>query len=659
MDDNAIYKLAALNALSMVSSGERKCPFCAERVKIEAKVCHYCRKELPLDDTPRLIAEKEWDINNIDGAEPSYSDGVESIASGSGGRVYIGTSDGNLIVLKGDGILVWSFKTKDTVNSVAAGHGDVVYAGAGWRVYALKGDGSLMWEFAVGNWITRTVTRIWNSIKGGTRKTGIEVSSVSSSPGSLVYVGSENHSLYALNVDGSLAWKFKMESWVTSVAAGPGGIVYAGARDGNVYALNGNGNLAWKFKTGDDVRAVASGPEGRVYVGTWDRNIYVLNGDGSLAWKFKTENVVRSVAPGPGKFIYAGAGEYVYVLKGDGSLASKYHTEETVWSIASAPEGLAYVVYALVNTEVHVLKFLEGGLMGGRAVAELSPKSATQTTVTESGAASSTSMPVARKFLANKYELLREIGRGGMGIVYQAQDHSLKRLVAIKKLRDEIAASGRERERFVEEARTVAQLHHPSIVDIYEIVDQGSDLYLVFEHLDGQSLAQVIEKQKKLKTSELGGILSGTCQALAFAHSKKIVHRDLKPSNIMVGKDGHAKVMDFGIAGQAREAVSRVSRVETSGTFAYMAPEQHLGKWDERSDIYSLGATLYEALTGDIPFQGPDFLAQKERAAYKPLAEVLPGCDPRLDALVARCLKPDPKDRFQTVEEFAKAAGVA
>ncbi len=263
-----------------------------------------------------------------------------------------------------------------------------------------------------------------------------------------------------------------------------------------------------------------------------------------------------------------------------------------------------------------------------------------------------------KTLIAGKYELLRQIGQGGMGLVYEAKDHSLGRRVAIKKMRPEVAMNPKEKARFLDEAKIVAQLRHPSIVDIHEIIEESNEVYLVFEYVEGQNLAEMIAKHGKLAAAEMGSVLGGVCRALAFAHSKKVIHRDLKPSNIMVTKAEGAKVMDFGIAGQALDAMSRVSRVETAGTFAYMSPEQHLGKWDARSDIYSLGATIYEALTGDIPFRGPDFLAQKERSVFKPLTEILPDCNVRLNEIIVRCLKPDPKERFQTIEEFARAAGV-
>ena len=269
---------------------------------------------------------------------------------------------------------------------------------------------------------------------------------------------------------------------------------------------------------------------------------------------------------------------------------------------------------------------------------------------------------VSDGLINGKYKLLRLIGEGGMGKVYEARDHQLDRLVAVKVLREEIGLDPREKKRFLDEARISAALHHPFIVDIYEIAQELRDgrerICLVFEHVDGATLSQALAKTGRLRPEEVGPLLKDACEALAFAHQNRVIHRDLKPSNIMWTRQGHAKVMDFGIARQMKDAMTRTgTRMDSSGTMAYMAPEQHLGRYDARSDIFALGATVYELLAGETPFPGPDFILQKRELAFRPLLELAPGTPKELAEAVERCLKPDPQDRFQSAQEFARAIG--
>jgi len=254
-----------------------------------------------------------------------------------------------------------------------------------------------------------------------------------------------------------------------------------------------------------------------------------------------------------------------------------------------------------------------------------------------------------------KYKIERKLGEGAMGVVYEATDQSLGRKVAIKKMGDEIKVNEREKQRFLDEARTVALLHHPHIVEIYTIFEEGEDIYLVFEHVDGGTLDRVVDKEARIpfdRALRLFGEISG---ALAYAHSKNVIHRDLKLANIMLSNDGDIKVMDFGLAHQALQSMARMSNAEVVGSPAYMSPEQALGVSSVESDIYSLGVCLYEALSGVLPFQGPDFDAQKKHLAYQKLSEMVPGLPAGVDAVVAKCLAPAPEERYHSADEFRRA----
>ena len=251
-----------------------------------------------------------------------------------------------------------------------------------------------------------------------------------------------------------------------------------------------------------------------------------------------------------------------------------------------------------------------------------------------------------------KYKVLKKIGQGGMGIVYQAVDQTLNREVAIKKMNDEIKLNEREKQRFIEEARTVAMLRHPNIIEIYTIFEEGEDIYLVFEYIDGITLDRKLNKEIRMPFYEAKELVNEIGKALAYAHGKNIIHRDMKLSNVMISKEGFVKVMDFGLAKIARETMARVSSAEVVGSPAYMAPEQDTGVSLKESDLYSLGVCLYEMLTGALPFNGPDYHYQKEKKAFQPLSGSVPGVPREIDALMSRILDPDPQNRYPSPEDF-------
>ena len=262
---------------------------------------------------------------------------------------------------------------------------------------------------------------------------------------------------------------------------------------------------------------------------------------------------------------------------------------------------------------------------------------------------------VAAPSVSEKYELIREIGRGGMGVVYEAMNRQIKKRVALKRMKEELALNLREKERFLAEAQRVADLHHPNIVDIYDICEQDGNVYLVFELVKGETVDEMLNRGKRPAIKEALRIACDVCRALEYAHGRRIIHRDIKPSNIMLASDGFVKVMDFGIAREAHDTLSRLTHVETSGTFSYMAPEQHLGAYDAGSDIYALGATLYEMLTLEPPFRGPDFLAQKREMVFKPLRDRAPEVPEELEKIVRRCLEAERGKRFQTAAAIKEA----
>ena len=251
------------------------------------------------------------------------------------------------------------------------------------------------------------------------------------------------------------------------------------------------------------------------------------------------------------------------------------------------------------------------------------------------------------------YRVVRTIGNGGMGVVYEAFDKALGRPVAIKKLRDELKNDPVERERFLQEARIVAALHHPNIVDIHTILQTGEDHYLVFEFVKGRTLEEILAQKGRLSLAEAQFMVRGACAALAYAHDHGVVHRDLKPSNVMLTDDGWVKVMDFGIARQAKDGLSRHTAAGTGpGTPVYMAPEQERGEVRKESDVYALGVCLYEMLTGKRAFHGSNATAAKLGRGYPKPTSLVAGLPPAVDALIDAALDPDPDRRIPSAVEL-------
>lgn len=247
-----------------------------------------------------------------------------------------------------------------------------------------------------------------------------------------------------------------------------------------------------------------------------------------------------------------------------------------------------------------------------------------------------------------QYDFIRQIGEGGMGKVYEAYDKVLKRKVAIKRVRPELVRSTYVREQFLAEARLVALLRHPCIVEIYTVIESESSLYLVFEYVDGQTLETRLDIDGHISFAEAKRIFDYVCRGLNYAHSQDIIHCDLKPGNIMIREDGSAKVMDFGVAKKSVDGQTGARTV--AGTPAYMAPEQQKGFMRKQSDVYSLALCLYEALVGQVPWSVKGFdIAHKK---IYPTSKLVHGIPVEVDRLLEDALKEDPKERIQSIEEF-------
>src|SRR5919199_2185620 len=267
---------------------------------------------------------------------------------------------------------------------------------------------------------------------------------------------------------------------------------------------------------------------------------------------------------------------------------------------------------------------------------------------------------LVERVLSASYALDREVGRGGMGIVYCAKDKRLKRTVAIKLLPPELAFRSEIRTRFLREAETAAQLSHPNIVPIYSVDESDGLVYFVMACVDGDNLGKRIHDRGPLPIDETRRILAEVAEALAYAHARSVVHRDIKPDNILLdAADGRALVTDFGIARAVIEGSdSRLTATGMAiGTPAYMSPEQSAGdrEIDGRSDLYSLGVVAYQMLAGELPFQAsstPAMLVKHLSERPLPIEQRRPDVPPDLSTIVMRLLEKDPANRFAGAAEL-------
>ena len=256
-----------------------------------------------------------------------------------------------------------------------------------------------------------------------------------------------------------------------------------------------------------------------------------------------------------------------------------------------------------------------------------------------------------------KYRILERIGRGGMGTVLKAHDPVLDRVVALKVISSDVEVTDELRARFFREAQACARLSHPNIITVYDLADVDGHLFIVMEFLEGEELKQVIAQRRHLLLEDKLLIMEQVCDGLHYAHQHGIVHRDVKPSNIFVLRNGHVKILDFGIARIASAEAGLTLTGLIMGTPRYMAPEQARGHSDHRSDVFSVGTVFYELLAYRPAFAGADpmeILEQLRSHDPPSLVDIDPSMPPVLDALIARALRKDPTERFPELGQMRR-----
>ena len=255
--------------------------------------------------------------------------------------------------------------------------------------------------------------------------------------------------------------------------------------------------------------------------------------------------------------------------------------------------------------------------------------------------------------IGDRYEILEKIGTGGMSDVYKAKCHKLNRYVAIKVLKQEFSENANFVSKFRIEAQAAAGLMHPNIVNVYDVGEENGIYYIVMELVEGITLKKYIEKKARLSYKEAVSIAIQVSMGIEAAHNNHIIHRDIKPQNIIISKDGKVKVTDFGIA---KAATSNTITSNVMGSVHYTSPEQARGGYsDEKSDIYSLGITMFEMLTGRVPFNGETTVAiaikhiQEEMPSPK---EFVPEIPSSVASIVLKCCQKSPDRRYQNMAEL-------
>jgi len=259
------------------------------------------------------------------------------------------------------------------------------------------------------------------------------------------------------------------------------------------------------------------------------------------------------------------------------------------------------------------------------------------------------------KYIGN-YEVFSELGRGGMGVVYKAREESLNRFVAIKMLGNQLVDNESIVLRFMREARAVADLNHPNVVQVFRVDRHEDQPYFVMEYVEGESLKQLIRRENKLQPMRALQILKEVGNGLAAAHDKGVIHRDIKPENIMLTKYGGIKVVDFGIARIEEPGTRLTSTGMGLGTPSYISPEVCLSQdVDQRSDIFSMGVVLFEMLTGDIPFKSDspfELMTKVVEAKIPNIKELNPNVDDGLKQILAKMIAKRPNLRYQNCNEL-------
>ncbi len=344
-----------------------------------------------------------------------------------------------------------------------------------------------------------------------------------------------------------------------------------------------------------------------------------------------------------GKRVDSGTVEYFYMLALAYEQMGKLQESQAIlYKIRTVNVDFRDVKDRLSNIESRISMQLDGQGQPSAHQPRTPPVDATQV------------MAMVENNLGRRYTLERELGRGGMGVVYLARDAQLDRPVALKFLGSLVDHSEDFRKRFIREAKAAAKVNHPNIVSIYDISATEGKSYIAMEYVDGVTLHRYVAEKGALPPRETVAIARQVCSALAAIHQAGVIHRDLKPDNILIARGGLVKLGDFGLA--KAEGMRLTGTNVVMGTPGYMSPEQAQGKpADARSDLYSFGLILHAMLTGKTWFLGRDAIQRQIDETPPPPGELVPGVPPALDEVVMKCLKKDPAERYPSAQDLLNA----
>jgi tetratricopeptide (TPR) repeat protein len=384
----------------------------------------------------------------------------------------------------------------------------------------------------------------------------------------------------------------------------------------------------------------------------------VLHREGMDDEAIKLLQQVKSSEPGFGAAcsllgdIFCARGKHSLAIKklrqAIGNLELDTENRDAYYRLATAHEAAeefqeAVDLYEKILTFDYHYKDVEKRLELARAKAAQN-----QSTEPPTGSQATVGPPSGRP---GRYKIEGELGRGGMGIVYKAHDTVLDRPVALKVLPDALKDNPEALKNFLREAKSAAKLNHPNIVTVYDAGEQDGRYYIAMEYVDGTTLKEIVRRRGVISPNGVLHVLLQMCEALAFAHDQKVVHRDVKTANTMWTRDKKAKIMDFGLAKVIEEVRNHTTLV--SGTPYYMSPEQTLGKnVDHRTDIYSLGVTLFELATGALPFQEGNVPYHHVHTPPPDPREANPKLPKLLAEIISSCMKKNPEERFQHAGEI-------